>query len=222
MSVSAPAPSLVSTPSVRRRSPAKLIFFVLFFAVTAFVTYGKNHDILNPASEIAQHFAPGMMFLIPHAFFASIAFVLGAFQFSNRLRARYLPVHRALGYVYVVCVFIAGPVAIPLAYVVDQTPSIIMASVVQSLGWMGCTAIALYCGRHGNVQQHRRWMSRSYPFAMVFTVARMIIPIPPIFALGRPGVEAVVWTAIALAAFVPNIALEWRSIVPRKAAAAAR
>lgn len=204
-------------PVTRSRSQKKLIFFAVFFAITAFVTYGKNHEIFNPASDIAKHFAPGTMYLIPHAFFASLAFVLGAFQFSNRLRARYLTMHRRLGYVYVVSVFIAGPVAIPLARVVDQTPSIVMASVVQSLGWMVCTGIALYCVRSGNIQQHRRWMIRSYPFAMVFTVARMIVPIPPIFRLGMPGIEAVVWTTVALAAFLPNIFLEWNSFKPRKA-----
>lgn len=208
--------------ALRPRSQVKLFFFVLFFAVTALVTYGKNHEIFDPASLIAQHFAPGVLYLIPHAFFASLAFILGAFQFSNRLRARYLRLHRALGYVYVVSVFIASPMAIPLAYTVDHTASIVMASVVQSFGWMVCTGIALYCVRHGNIQQHRRWMIRSYPFAMVFTVARMIIPIPPIFRMGMAGIEAVVWTAIALAAFLPSILLEWNSIVPRKAAAARR
>jgi len=65
-------------------------------------------------------------------------------------------------------------------------------------------------------------MMRSYPFAMVFTVARVIIPIPPIFRLGEPGIEFVVWTTIALAALLPNIWIEWPQIrAKRKVAAAA-
>jgi uncharacterized membrane protein len=197
----------------RARSQTKLVFFLLFFAVTAFVTYGKNAEIFNAASPIAQHFAPGRLYLIPHAFFASLALVLAAFQFSNRLRARYLQVHRVLGYVYVTSVAIAAPMGVLLARTVAQTPSITMASAVQSFGWMVTTGIALYCIRHGNVQQHRRWMIRSYPFAMVFTIARLIIPLPPIMRLGAQGVEAVVWTSVALAAFLPSLFLEWRSIV---------
>jgi hypothetical protein len=39
----------------------------------------------------------------------------------------------------------------------------------------------------------------SYFFAMVFTVARIIIPIPPIFALGDTSIEILVWSIIALA-----------------------
>ena len=82
---------------------------------------------------------------------------------------------------------------------------------------MATTAIALYCIRRGNIVQHRRWMMRSYPFAMVFTVARLIIPIPPLFKLGLPGIEMVVWSTIALAAFLPNVFLDWRAIVARPA-----
>lgn len=198
----------------RSRSQSKLIFFVLFFAVTAFVTYMKNAQIFQPTSEIARHFAPGTLYLVPHAIFAGTAMLMGAFQFSNRLRARYLRLHRTLGYVYVVCVSIGAPVAIPLAAKVG-TPSLVAASAVQALGWMLCTGIALYCIRTGNVQQHRRWMIRGYPFAMIFTVARVIIPLPPVFRSGYVGIEIVVWTLIALAALLPSIFLEWRSITPR-------
>jgi uncharacterized membrane protein len=201
----------------RSGSQAKLIFFILFFAVTAFVTYMKNAQILQPTSPIAHHFAPGMSFVIPHAIFAGLAMVMGAFQFSNRLRARYLRLHRALGYAYVTCVFIGAPLAIPLAIRVG-TPSLVAASSAQTFGWIACTAIALYCVRNGNIQQHRRWMMRGYPFAMIFTVARLIIPIPPILQSGNVGVEIVVWTTIALAAFLPSVLLDWRSIVPRSSA----
>jgi hypothetical protein len=85
---------------------------------------------------------------------------------------------------------------------------------------MATTAIALYCILRGNVAQHRRWMLRSYPFAMVFTVARLIIPIPPIFKLGLPGIEMVVWSTIAMAAFLPNVFLDWSAIVSGPAARA--
>jgi hypothetical protein len=47
-------------------------------------------------------------------------------------------------------------------------------------------------------------MIRSYPLAMVFTVTRMVIPIPPVSRLGVAGIETVVGT-------VSNIFLDWRS-----------
>ena len=200
-------------PVRRARSQSKLLFFILFGLVTIFVTYMKNAQILDSTSQIARHFAPIRWYLVPHAFFGALAMLLGAFQFSNRLRARYLTTHRTLGYIYVVSVFIAAPLAIPMT--VRLGPSLVAASSMQSFGWMLTTAIALYCVRHGNITQHRRWMIRSYPFAMVFTVTRMIIPIPAVLRLGVAGIETVVWTVIAMAAILPNVLLDWRAIVAR-------
>jgi uncharacterized membrane protein len=197
-------------PVRRSRSQSKLMFFVIFGLLTVFVMYMKNSRIFDPTSEIAQHFAPVKWYLVPHAFFGILAIVLGVFQFSNRLRARYLKIHRTLGYVYVVSVFIAAPLAVPMTF--RFGPSLVAASSMQAFGWMVTTAIALYCVRHGNITQHRRWMIRSYPFAMVFTVSRMIIPLPPVMRMGVAGIETVVWTVIAMAAILPNILLDWRSI----------
>ncbi len=214
----------MSAPAVSRqrpRSQGKLVFFIVFGLLTVFVVYMKNARIFDPTSPIAQHFAPAGWFLAVHAFFGALAMTLGVFQFSNRLRARYLKVHRTLGYVYVVGVFIAAPFAIPVA-IKTGTPSLVAASAAQSLGWVMCTAIALYCVRSGNVAQHRRWMMRGYPFAMVFTVARLLIPIPPIFRMGKTGVEIVVWTAIVLAALLPNVLLEWQAMAPRAVKAVAQ
>lgn len=202
----------------RSRSQSKLVFFLVFGLLTVLVVYMKDGRVFDPGSPIARHFAPATLYLVPHAICGSIALLLGAFQFSNRLRARYLAVHRTLGYVYVAGVAIAAPSAVLVAFVLPPR-ELFMAAVVQSFGWMATTAIALYCIRRGNVQQHRRWMIRSYPFAMVFTVARLIIPLPPVMRFGDAGIVATVWTLIALAGFLPSIFLDWRSITVRKAAA---
>ena len=211
----------VVAPVRRSRSQSQLVFFLIFGLLTVFVTYMKNANVFDPTSHIAQHFAPMKWYLLPHAFFGSLAMLLGVFQFSNRLRARYLKTHRTLGYLYVFSVFIAGPLAVPMT--MKTGPSLVAASSVQSFGWMLTTAIALYCVRHGNVAQHRRWMIRSYPFAMVFTVTRMIIPLPPIQRLGEQGAHAVIWSVIAMAAILPNVLLDWRAIaaqpVPKAVAA---
>ena len=204
------------SPPPRKKSQAKLVFFAVFVLVTVFVMYMKNREIFVPTSEMSQHYAPALRFLLFHGLFGILALSIGLFQLSNRLRARYLKVHRALGYVYAASVLIAAPVAVVVAARIDSL-SLVAASVVQAVGWMTSTAIALYCVRNGNIVQHRRWMIRGYFFAAVFTVARLLIPIPPILAMGDTGVEIVVWSTIALAGFLPNILLDWRAIVTRPA-----
>jgi len=193
-----------------------VVLFGLLGLATVFVLYMKNSRIMDPTSDIAQHFSPVKGYLAAHAFFGMLALLLGVFQFSSRLRARYLKVHRSLGYLYVTSVFISAPFAIPVA-MGTGTPSLTAAASLQSLGWVVTTSIALYCVKRGNIVQHRRWMIRSYPFAMIFTVARLLIPIPPIFRLGITGIEMVVWITIAAAAFLPSIFLDWRAISERPA-----
>ena len=206
-----------TAPTVTSRSQTKLVFFLLFFALTIFVAYEKNARILDPTSPIAKHFAPATWFLPVHAFFGILAMLVAAFQFSNRLRARYLGMHRALGYVYVTSVFISAPFAVVVAMKIPKSFSLVAANCMQSFGWLVTTCIALYCVRSGNIALHRRWMIRSYPFAMVFTAARTLHLILPAARLGPTGGEATLWFCFALAAFLPSVFLDWPTISQRNA-----
>ena len=212
------AAATATGPVVTSGSNAKIVFFVVFFALTVLLVYHKDARVFDPQSPIARHFAPAKWYLVVHGLFGAVAMAVAAFQFSNRLRARYLPVHRVLGYAYVTSVFISAPFGAAVAFRLSPNLSLVGANFVQSFGWISTTAIALQCIRCGNVVAHRRWMIRSYPFAMVFTFARAIRALPPVAHTGVAGQELVVWGAIALASFLPNIFLEWREIFPRKRA----
>jgi uncharacterized membrane protein len=210
-----------TAPAVTSRSQAKLVFFAGFFALTVFVIYDKDARVFDPTSPISQHFAPVKWYVLVHGFFAAIAMAVGAFQFSNRLRARYLRVHRALGYTYVTSVCIGAPLAVVVAMNLSRSPSQLVANCVNSFGWALTTLIALYCVRGGNIVQHRRWMIRSYPWAMTFTFNRFLNVLLPNTRVGHPGFEAKLWLSAVLAAFLPTIILEWRAIFPRAAKRAA-
>ncbi len=207
MATTAAAPARVATT----RSPKKLIGLTAFALLTIFVTFGKNHEFFNPKSQIAQHFAPAMNFLVPHAIFAGIAIFAALFQFSTRLRAKYPGFHRKLGYVYVTCVFIGAPFGALIS--TRLTPNgLVPAGIIQAFGWIFCTAVALYCIRNGNVAEHRKWMIRGYAYAVVFTAARAIIPLPFVFKYGDFGILVTVYSCIALAGIVPTIFLDWPKV----------
>ncbi len=214
-----PAATSTAVPS---RSPAKPLFFVAFFALTILAIYEKNARVLDPMSPIARHYAPATWFLPVHAVFGILAMGLAAFQFSNRLRARYLQLHRVLGYTYVTSVFISAPFAVIVAFKIPKPVSVIAANCMQSLGWIVCTSIALYCIRTGNIALHRRWMIRSYPFAMVFTAGRAVAACFPAMVRNPSAGEAVFWISIALAAFLPSIFLDWPAMHSRNVARAGR
>jgi len=137
--------------AVTTRSQAKLVFFVAFFAMTAVAVYDKDARVFDPTSPIALHFGHVKWYVLVHGFFAAIAMAVAAFQFSNRLRARYLPVHRALGYTYITCVFIASPFAVLVSRKLALSTSQFAMNCTNAAGWATTTLIALYCIRTGNI-----------------------------------------------------------------------
>jgi uncharacterized membrane protein len=203
-----------------RHIQAKHVFFIFYGAMTLFVLYRYEAPFLDSQSPAWTHFAKVTWWLLPHGLAGALALFIGPLQFSNRLRQRRLGLHRILGRLYVVSVFVASPISVVIA-IKQGPPSILMAAVMQSSAWVLTTATALYCIRHGNIQQHRQWMIRSYPFAMVFVFTRVLLAIPAIERMGELGLIWVVWTCVAAACFIPSFVINWRAIrsqAPRQAA----
>jgi hypothetical protein len=217
------APSLTATAprTPRSRPQAKYVFFLFFGLLALVALYTRDLALLDSSSPLRQRYAPIPGLMLVHGGFGALALVLGIFQFSSRLRSRYLAVHRLMGRIYIGSTFIAAPVAVAISIRLGP-PTLLMATVVQAAGWIFCTAVALYCVRHRNIQQHRQWMMRGYPFAMVFVFVRAIIAIPAVARLGELGIVSTVWTVIALAGFVPSVVIAWQTTFQRKAVAAAQ
>jgi len=200
---------------------AKHVFFAAFGLMTLVVFYIYETPFLDPNSPVWRHVEPVKWLLLPHAVAGTVALLLAPFQFSARLRRRGIHLHRVLGRLYVAGVAISAPLAIPVAIILGP-PSLVMAATIQSAGWLLTTAIALYAVRRGDIRQHQEWMTRSYPFAMVFVLARIILAIPAVGALGEVGFVSVVWSLIAAACFVPSLVISWRALFRRTAASAGR
>ena len=126
-----------------------------------------------------------------------------------------------MGRIYVGCVAISAPVAIAVSLSLPIM-TLTMASVIQALGWLVTTATGLYCIRTGRIQQHREWMMRSYPFAMVFIVVRAIHSIPAITRMGEVGLATVVWSVIATACFLPSFVIAWQALAASRHAVKVR
>ena len=199
--------------SVVKKSPiqAKHVLWVVFGLMALFVLFTRERTLLDPASFLRQRYAPLHWLMFAHGIPGALALVLGVFQFSSRLRQRHLQVHRVLGRIYVASAVISAPVALVVATKLP-IPSLFMAALIQSAGWIISIATALYCVRTGKIQQHKEWMMRGYPFAMVFVVVRVILAIPAIERMGVFGVITVVWSVIAAACFLPSFVIAWQAL----------
>lgn len=182
-----------------------------------FVLFQRDLQLIDAASPLRQRYSGIGALILAHGVFGALALFIAPFQFSSRLRQRYIRVHRFMGRLYVLGVLIAAPVAIPVAVILGP-PHLVMAATVQSVGWLLTTATALYCVRTGRIQQHREWMLRSYPFAVVFLAARVILAIPAIERMGEVAFISVVWTVIAAAGFLPSFLIAWQGALAAKPA----
>jgi len=194
------------------------MWLLAFALMTLFVVYQRDLALLDVNSPLRQRYAAVPRWMLVHGLCGALALLIAPFQFSNRLRQRHLQLHRIMGRLYVACVALAAPAAVAIALILGP-PILVPASVVQAFGWVVTTATALYCIRTGRIQQHREWMLRSYPFAMVFVVVRVVIAIPAIDRLGELGLASVVWTAIAVAGFLPSFLIAWKNAFSRRATA---
>jgi len=195
--------------------------WVVFGLMTLFVLLTRDRTLLDAHSFLRQRYAPIPWLMLAHGVPGALALFLGVFQFSSRLRQRYLQLHRVMGRIYVGCVAISAPVAIAVSISLPL-PALSMASLIQAVGWLTATATALYCVRTGKIQQHREWMMRSYPFAAVFVVVRVIIAIPAIERMGPLGISTVVWSVIATACFLPSFVIAWQALAASRRAAKVR
>lgn len=189
--------------------------------MTVFVLFTRDRALLDRTSFLRQRYAVIPWLMLAHGIPGALALLLGVFQFSSRLRNQYLQLHRVMGRIYVGCVAISAPVAIAVSISLP-TITLTMASVIQASGWLVTTATGLYCVRTGRIQQHREWMMRSYPFAMVFIVVRAIVAIPAIARMGELGLATVVWSVIATACFLPSFVIAWQALAASRRTANVR
>ncbi len=190
---------------------AKYALLLVFSLMTLYVLLTRERTLLDAQSFLRQRYATIPWLMWAHGLPGAVALFLGIFQFSNRLRQRYLPLHRVLGRIYVGSVAISAPVAVAVSLRL-AVPTLGMASAIQAAGWLLTTVTALYCVRTGRIQQHREWMMRSYPFAMVFIVVRAVNAIPVVERMGLVGIETVVWSVIATACCLPSFVIAWQAL----------
>lgn len=210
-----------TTGQRKRLVQTKYVMFLVYAATIVVVWITRDRFLLQPNSFLRQRYSPIAPLMFLHGVPGAIALFLGIFQFSSRLRTRYLAVHRIMGRIYVGCVALAAPVAVVVAIKLP-IPTLLMATVIQASGWILTTGTALYCVRTGKISQHREWMIRSYPFAAVFVLVRAVIAIPAVARAGALGLAETVWTMIALACFLPSVIIAWQHLAASRPPARTR
>lgn len=137
-----------------------------------------------------------------HISFGAVTLLTGWSQFSKRIRAKRIRLHRNLGKAYLVGILFAGTAGFYLA--IHATGGIVaqVGFAGMSLCWLMTSLLAYITIRKMQIEKHRAWMIRSYSLAFAAVTLRLWLPIFEIF-FGMGFNES--YTIIAWLSWVPNL-----------------
>ena len=151
--------------------------------------------------------------LIPHTLAGIFALLIGPINFSSRIRQRYLKLHRILGRIYVISVFIGAATGVALAYGRPGFPG----TSGQAAAWIVCTSAAFLTARNRHIVQHRQWMARSYAVTFTFISTRVLNLWPRYWSHLGDVFAAVGVIAFTLASLlIVDLGLNWRELTTRR------
>ena len=151
--------------------------------------------------------------LIPHTLAGIFALLIGPINFSSRIRQRHLTLHRVLGRIYVVSVFVGSFTGIALAWGRPGLPGTSM----QAAAWMVCTTAAFLTARNRQIVQHRQWMARSYAVTFTFVSSRVLNLVPAYWSHLGDVLSAVGVIAFTLASLlIVDLGLNWHELTTRR------
>jgi uncharacterized membrane protein len=151
--------------------------------------------------------------LIPHTLSGMLALLIGPIQFSSRFRNRHLTIHRVLGRIYVLSVFVGAATGVALASGRPGFPGTSM----QAAAWVACTTAAFITARNRRIIQHRQWMARSYAVTFTFVSSRVLNLWPRYWSHLGDSFAAVGVIAFTLASLlIVDLAINWRELTTRR------
>jgi uncharacterized membrane protein len=189
--------------------------YLLFGFIGLMLAYVLVHDegfLVNSKDSEWQHIQSFRWWLLPHGLAGACALLLGPMQFSERLRHRFIKLHRIVGRIYIGCVFIAAPLGPYIQHANERlgdARSFTIETVFQGGIWMLTTGIALAFILKGKVQQHRQWMTRSFGTGpLIFLEVRVIGGLTGWELLGPHVNEIIVWACTGSSVLIADLVLQ--------------
>ena len=160
-------------------------------------------------------FWPRRVWLLTHIAGASLALLIGPFQFWSGLRRRSMLIHRWTGRLYVVGVLIGGSAAFYLASHAKQGATFGISLGALGAAWWATTGMAYLAIRLGQVSQHKEWVVRSYVVTFTFVTTRSLAELGLLPRLGRDPFATLVWLSWSMPLLATEVIFQGRKIIAR-------
>jgi uncharacterized membrane protein len=137
-----------------------------------------------------------------HVFASVVALTLGPFQFSSRLRASQIQLHRWSGRAYLgVGVLLGGLSGLYMSFHAFGGVEARLGFGCLALAWLFTGLCAFLAIRRRDVASHRRWMVRNFALTFAAVMLRLYLPASMV-----AGVDfGLAYSVIAWLCWVPNV-----------------
>ncbi len=208
----------VSSGAPRRQRLAWVLTLVLASGIAlASMRYLAGGEMMVPP-PLKPNFLDHPLAFYVHIAAASTALLLGPWQFLGRLRRSAPRVHRAMGKIYVLACVIGAGAAILIAPSSNGGRVAASGFLTLAMLWLWTTGMAVVAIRAGRIEDHRRWMRRSFALTFAGVTLRLYLPIALIGLFPFSAAYAV----IAWMCWVPNLLLADHLAGDRRGTAAFR
>ena len=179
--------------------------WVVMLALASLVSLASMRYVAGGASmappPLKANFLDHPLAFYVHIAAASTALLVGPWQFLGRLRQTLPRLHRAMGKVYVSACFVGGSAAMVIAPGSNGGWVAAAGFLCLAALWLGTTGMAVFAIRAGRVEDHRRWMRRSFALTLAGVTLRLYLPL----AFTGFVTFATAYAAIAWLCWAPNL-----------------
>lgn len=182
--------------------PARLGWLLLALLCLGVAAYSARYLADPPRSAQEALGNPlGVPWLVVHVAASVIALALGSLQFIPRLRRGAGPPHRWVGRLYVVCCLVGGAAGLVLSLGSSAGPIATAGFGVLAVLWIAVNLLGWRAAIKGRMDEHRRWMIRSWALTLAAVTLRLYLPM--VMLLELPFLPW--YRAIAFLCWVPNL-----------------
>jgi uncharacterized membrane protein len=153
-------------------------FSLLLFSITlVYWNFKSDVNFLLTKQYLVHHPIWRPAFYI-HIFGGMLALAIGPFQFVKWFRRKYMDLHRKLGKIYVsMILFVAAPTGLYMAFYANGGLYSTLGFICMSVLWFGTTWMAIQTIRNKKVDEHIKWMIRSYAVTFAAVSLRLWVPV---------------------------------------------
>ncbi|HEY6339667.1 MAG TPA: DUF2306 domain-containing protein [Candidatus Sulfotelmatobacter sp.] len=197
-------PQALSVSPARHSRMSTVLWWLMLLFSAAVAAYGATYFLAMPGDA---HFARYIFPLRLHIAGGMGALLAGPWQFSQKLRARALNLHRWLGRFYLLEVALGSSAGFAMAMVSEEGLVTHLGFGILAVLWFFTGLQAYRMVRRGNIEAHRQWMIRNFALTLAAVTLRNWLPLF-LFAFHWPFSRS--YIIVSWLCWVPNlIVAEW-------------